>query len=158
MASFSKKLIKQAKISKSKKFFVTVNQFSYFSYTNNHIDSRYFQSLSIDLPVFNEYEYVVKSFKEKHVIASINEWENLFGSNPWAEHEIVARSRAYPKPPHCGDGLKVADNLEPFIRNGLGGVDLPFLRPPDLALYGRIIFSLQREVLNMKNKTGNLRG
>ena len=41
---------------------------------------------------------------------------------------------AYLKPPHCAYGLKGEDDLDSFIRNDLGDVDIPFLRPLDVPL------------------------
>jgi len=35
-----------------------------------------------------------------------------------------------------GDHKRSRTNLKPFIRNGLGALDIAFLRPPDLALPG----------------------
>ena len=41
---------------------------------------------------------------------------------------------AYLKTPHCAYGLKGEDDLDSFIRNDLGDVDIPFLRPLDVPL------------------------
>ena len=42
---------------------------------------------------------------------------------------------AYLKPPHCAYGLKGEDDLNSFIRNDLGVVDIPFLIPVDVSLF-----------------------
>ena len=68
--------------------------------------------------------------------ASISKWENLFGRNPWVEHEFVTLSRAYLKPPNCAYGLEGGEDLEPFIINEIGVIDIPFLRPQDVSLPG----------------------
>ena len=75
---------------------------------------------------------------------SISKWENLFGSNPWVEHEFVTLSRAYRKPPNCAYGLEGGEYLEPFIRDELGAVDIPFLRPPDV-FFPRFSSSIDKE-------------
>ena len=75
---------------------------------------------------------------------SISKWEKLFESNPWVEHEFVTLSRAYLKPPTCDYGLEGGEDLEPFIRNELGAVDIPFLRPPDV-FFPRLSSSLDKE-------------
>ena len=67
---------------------------------------------------------------------SISKWENIFGSNPWVEHEFVTLSRAYLKPLTCADGFEGGEDLDPFIKNELGAVDIPFLRPPNVSLHG----------------------
>ena len=41
---------------------------------------------------------------------------------------------AYLKSPHCAYGLKGEDDLDSFIRNDLGVVDIPFLILVDVAL------------------------
>ena len=51
---------------------------------------------------------------------------------------------AYLKPPHCAYGLKGEDDLNSFIRNDLGVVDILFLRPLDVAL-PRISSPLEKE-------------
>ena len=70
------------------------------------------------------------------MLASISKWENLFGSNPCVEHEFVTLSRDYIKPPNCAYGLEGGEYLEPFIKNNLAVVDIPFLRPRDVAFLG----------------------
>ena len=51
---------------------------------------------------------------------------------------------AYLKPPHCAYGLKGEYDLYSFIRNDLGDVDIPFLRPLDVYL-PRISSPLEKE-------------
>ena len=110
----------------------------------DHIDWTYFQTLCADLPVVNESGYIVKSYKEKLVLASISKWEKLFGSNPRVEHEFVTLSRDYLKLPTYAYGLEGGEDIEPFIRNELGAIDIPFLRPPDVSLPG-FSYSLDKE-------------
>lgn len=136
VSSFSKQLVEQAKVSMSSKFVVTVTQFLYFSYTDKHIDWRDFQILCSDLPIPDDSGCIFRSPKAKLVPASISKWAKLFESNPWAKHGLVALSRDYLKPPPCAYGLKGEDDLESFIRNDLGAVDIPFLRPLDVAMPG----------------------
>ena len=131
---FSKQLVEKGKVSKNSKFVVTIAQFLYFSYTSDHIDNRYFQILCTYLPLPNDSGYIFKGPKAKLVPTSISKWAELLEINPWAEHGFVVLSMAYLKPPHCAYGLKGEDDLDSFIRNDLGVVDIPFLIPVDVAL------------------------
>ena len=58
--------------------------------------------------------------------------------------DFFSLSMDYLKQPHCAYGLKGEDDLESFIRNDLGAVDIPFLRPLDVYL-PRISSPLEKE-------------
>ena len=92
------------------------------------------QSIHTWTETWEEMKPVCKGPKAKLVLTSISKWAKLLQINPWAEHGFVVLSMAYLKPPHCAYGLKGEDDLDSFIKNDLGVVDIPFLRPVDVSL------------------------
>ncbi|GLJ45914.1 hypothetical protein SUGI_0966750 [Cryptomeria japonica] len=125
VSSFSKQLLEEAKTSRSKEFIIHVAQFLHFSSVSGCMDSIQMLTLCKELPVVSELESIVSSCKAKLVPASMGKWHKLMGDNPWAGEGIVALSPAYMK--------ANASGLE-FMRNVLGAVDIPKLKPPDAPL------------------------
>ncbi|GLJ45923.1 hypothetical protein SUGI_0966870 [Cryptomeria japonica] len=134
VSSFSKQLLEDVKASRSKEFIIRVAQFLHFSSVNGYMDSIQMHSLCKELPVVSDLGSIVSSCKAKLVPASMGKWHKLTGGNPWAAEGIVALSPAYMKANASGLRGEREEDLELFMRNGLGAVDVPKLKPPNAPL------------------------
>ncbi|GLJ45922.1 hypothetical protein SUGI_0966860 [Cryptomeria japonica] len=138
VTSFSKQLLDEAKASTSKEFLIRVAHFFHFSSVNDYMDSAQMLTLCKELPLVNSSGSIIlaSSCKAKLVPASMGEWHKLIGDNPWAAQGIVALSPAYMKANANANGLRGEreDDLELFVRNKLGAVDIPTLKTPNAPL------------------------
>ena len=64
----------------------------------------------------------------------MGKWHKLIGNNSWVVERIVALSPAYMKPNASGLRGERAEELEKFMRDWLGAVDIPKLKPPKTRL------------------------
>ncbi|GLJ45912.1 hypothetical protein SUGI_0966720 [Cryptomeria japonica] len=134
VSNFSKQLLEEAKASSSKEFIIRVAQFLRFSSVNGYMDSIQMIFLCKELPAVSDSGSIVSGCKAKLVPASMGKWHKLIGDNPWAAEGIVALSPVYMKANASGLRGEWKDELELFMRNGLGAVDIPKLIPPNSPL------------------------
>ncbi|KAH9328841.1 hypothetical protein KI387_000949, partial [Taxus chinensis] len=127
VSSFTKQLIQEAQVSASRKFVISVTQFLHYSSANQYFDIREICNLRLQMPIVSESGTIVKNPPQERVFipASTGKWAKLMGSNPWEAEGYVTLSSKYMKIPPCAVGLKGGNDLELFIKDELGAMDIP---------------------------------